>query len=166
MTSPVVICGAPHVTEPPLMQHTTYNCNQSPTFISLFIPGFISILSNIPILYISRSRSSWLDITASMAANTRYQPAPQRDSFEEAQYAQAPPSYEATAEAPRSEDDNVPDDFKVCFYISWYWVSSMLMDQSLAEPLQRARCPSGCSLFGRCILSCKRFTILRSRCFC
>lgn len=52
-----------------------------------------------------------------MAANTRYQPAPQRDSFEEAQYAQPPPSYDATAEAPRSEDDNVPDDFKVCLQI-------------------------------------------------
>ncbi|KAF9891237.1 hypothetical protein FE257_004801 [Aspergillus nanangensis] len=49
-----------------------------------------------------------------MAANTRYQPAPQRDSFEEP-YTQAPPSYQATAESsqqPRSEDDNVPDDFK------------------------------------------------------
>lgn len=51
-----------------------------------------------------------------MAANTRYEPAPQRDSFEERGYTQPPPSYQATAEysqAPRSEDDNVPDDFKV-----------------------------------------------------
>ncbi len=49
-----------------------------------------------------------------MAANARYEPAPQRDSFEDQQYSQAPPSYQATAEpAPRSEDDNVPDDFKV-----------------------------------------------------
>ncbi|EEA23912.1 hypothetical protein TMatcc_006984 [Talaromyces marneffei ATCC 18224] len=47
-----------------------------------------------------------------MAANTRYQAAPQRDSFEDVQYAHPPPSYDATAEAPRSEDDNVPDDFK------------------------------------------------------
>ncbi|OKL61239.1 hypothetical protein UA08_03858 [Talaromyces atroroseus] len=47
-----------------------------------------------------------------MAANTRYQPAPQRDSFEEAQFSQPPPSYDATAETPRTEDDNVPDDFK------------------------------------------------------
>ncbi|OJJ57087.1 hypothetical protein ASPSYDRAFT_59490 [Aspergillus sydowii CBS 593.65] len=48
-----------------------------------------------------------------MAANARYEPAPQRDSFEDQQYSQAPPSYQATAEpAPRSEDDNVPDDFK------------------------------------------------------
>ncbi|KAH8701765.1 Bax inhibitor family protein [Talaromyces proteolyticus] len=49
-----------------------------------------------------------------MAANARYQPAPQRDSFEEP--AQAPPaygSYDSTAATePRSEDDNVPDDFK------------------------------------------------------
>ena len=54
-----------------------------------------------------------------MAANAKYQPAPQRDSFEEHNYTQAPPSYQAEASnaplfgAPRSEDDNVPDDFKV-----------------------------------------------------
>lgn len=51
-----------------------------------------------------------------MAANTRYQNVPQRDSFEEAGYSQPPPSYQAEP-APgdsRSEDDNVPDDFKVC----------------------------------------------------
>ncbi|KAJ5176892.1 Protein lifeguard 4 [Penicillium canariense] len=48
-----------------------------------------------------------------MAANARYQPAPQRDSFEDQPYTQAPPSYQATADPqPRSEDDNVPDDFK------------------------------------------------------
>ncbi|KAL2013620.1 hypothetical protein VTN00DRAFT_1145 [Thermoascus crustaceus] len=51
-----------------------------------------------------------------MAANARYEPAPQRDSFEErTPYTQAPPSYQASAEfpdAPRSEGDNVPDDFK------------------------------------------------------
>ncbi len=55
-----------------------------------------------------------------MAANTKYQPASQRDSFEESNYTQAPPSYQAEAQgndgllgAPRGEDDNVPDDFKV-----------------------------------------------------
>ena len=53
-----------------------------------------------------------------MAANTKYQPAPQRDSFDEPSYSQAPPSYQAEANdpmlgAPRGEDDNVPDDFKV-----------------------------------------------------
>lgn len=50
-----------------------------------------------------------------MAANARYEPAPQRDSFEGQGYTQAPPSYQATAQEPqpRSEDDNVPDDFKV-----------------------------------------------------
>lgn len=50
-----------------------------------------------------------------MAANTRYEPAPQRDSFEEP-YTQGPPSYQATAEPepePRTEYDNLPDDFKV-----------------------------------------------------
>lgn len=52
-----------------------------------------------------------------MAANTKYQPAPQRDSLdEEAGYSQAPPSYQADAPQPgeaRDEDDNLPDDFKV-----------------------------------------------------
>ena len=49
-----------------------------------------------------------------MAANARYEPAPQRDSFEDSSFTQAPPSYQATAEpAPRSEGDNLPDDFKV-----------------------------------------------------
>ncbi|KAI9719563.1 MAG: hypothetical protein M1812_003334 [Candelaria pacifica] len=55
-----------------------------------------------------------------MAANTKYQPAPQRDSFDEPAYTQAPPSYQAEASgpsdgllgAPRSSDDNIPDDFK------------------------------------------------------
>ncbi|KAI9930048.1 hypothetical protein ASPWEDRAFT_99581 [Aspergillus wentii DTO 134E9] len=51
-----------------------------------------------------------------MAANTKYEPAPQRDSFEEGPaYSQPPPSYQAAPEfssAPRSEGDNVPDDFK------------------------------------------------------
>ncbi|KXT11241.1 hypothetical protein AC579_6989 [Pseudocercospora musae] len=53
-----------------------------------------------------------------MAANTKYTPAPQRDSFEEQQaapqYPQAPPSYQAEPllGTPRGEDDNVPDDFK------------------------------------------------------
>jgi protein lifeguard len=56
-----------------------------------------------------------------MAANTKYQPAPQSDPFEEQDYTSAPPSYQAessTAQpdvlgSPRGEDDNIPDDFKV-----------------------------------------------------
>ena len=55
-----------------------------------------------------------------MAANSKYQSAPQRDSFEEGNYSQAPPSYQAESHtddgvlgAPRGENDNVPDDFKV-----------------------------------------------------
>jgi hypothetical protein len=60
-----------------------------------------------------RSICTFINIANEMAANARYEPAPQRDSFEDQQYSQAPPSYQATAEpAPRSEDDNVPDDFK------------------------------------------------------
>src|SRR4051794_16890596 len=61
--------------------------------------------------------------TNDMAANTKYSPAPQRDSFEEtANYTQAPPSYQAEGSGsqgglyggvPRSSDDNIPDDFKV-----------------------------------------------------
>jgi hypothetical protein len=59
-----------------------------------------------------------------MAATAKYQAAPTRDSFEE-QPTQAPPSYQDNPAAgsssdgvlnygtPRSEDDNVPDDFKV-----------------------------------------------------
>jgi hypothetical protein len=50
-----------------------------------------------------------------MANNTRYQPVPARDSFEEPNsYTQAPPSYQAEPllNEARTEDDNVPDDFK------------------------------------------------------
>ena len=55
-----------------------------------------------------------------MAANARYEPAPQRDSFEDEPYTRAPPSYQATATSPepRTEDDNLPDDFKVSGYPS------------------------------------------------
>lgn len=50
-----------------------------------------------------------------MAANAGYEPAPQRDSFEDRAFTQPPPSYEATEDytSPRTEGDNVPDDFKV-----------------------------------------------------
>lgn len=59
-----------------------------------------------------------------MAGSTKYQAAPQRDSFEESSYSQAPPSYVDEPSAandqatllggPRSSEDNIPDDFKVC----------------------------------------------------
>ena len=53
-------------------------------------------------------------------SNAKYQPAPQRDSFEEesSRYSQAPPSYqEQSPDSPllgaaRTENDNLPDDFK------------------------------------------------------
>ena len=60
-----------------------------------------------------------------MAATAKYQAAPSRDSFDEEQYTQAPPSYQDNPSGssapevtggygtPRQEDDNVPDDFKV-----------------------------------------------------
>lgn len=55
-----------------------------------------------------------------MANNTRYQPAPQRDSLDESHYSQPPPAYQAEDNSdaallsgvPRGEDDNIPDDFK------------------------------------------------------
>ncbi|KAI4140666.1 MAG: hypothetical protein LQ340_007829 [Diploschistes diacapsis] len=55
-----------------------------------------------------------------MAANTKYQPAPRGNSFEEGNYTEAPPSYQAESSlsshglpgAPRQEDDHIPDDFK------------------------------------------------------
>lgn len=56
-----------------------------------------------------------------MAANTKYQRASQRDSFDDtANYTQAPPSYQAAGSRdrdallgePRSSEDNIPDDFK------------------------------------------------------
>lgn len=51
-----------------------------------------------------------------MAATAKYQDVPQRDSFETVGYSQPPPSYQAEPVPgdARSEDDNVPDDFKVC----------------------------------------------------
>jgi hypothetical protein len=54
--------------------------------------------------------------TNKMAATAKYQDVPQRDSFEGAGYSQPPPSYQAEPVPgdARSEDDNVPDDFKVC----------------------------------------------------
>lgn len=53
-------------------------------------------------------------------AGAKYQPASQRDSFDDTNMTEPPPSYQAEASTtaallggvPRSEDDNVPDDFK------------------------------------------------------
>ena len=68
---------------------------------------------SLPLLSLStRAASAVIDV---MVANTKYTPAPQRDSFEEAGYSQAPPSYQAEPliHEARGEDDNLPDDFKV-----------------------------------------------------
>ena len=68
-----------------------------------------------------------------MSGNTKYQPAPQRDSQDETtNYTEPPPSYQVETNSPqdpllgspRSEDDNVPDDFKV----SWMWRGSSHTD--------------------------------------
>lgn len=52
-------------------------------------------------------------------SNSKYQPAPQRDSMDEPDYPHPPPSYQAEASTtallsgvPRGENDNIPDDFK------------------------------------------------------
>jgi hypothetical protein len=52
-------------------------------------------------------------------AGPKYQNVPQRDSFEESSHVQAPPTYQAEdpqqtllSGVPRSENDNLPDDFK------------------------------------------------------
>jgi hypothetical protein len=60
-----------------------------------------------------------------MASTAKYQPAAQQEPDDD--YTHAPPAYGSTAEAssssahdpglfaqPRSSDDNIPDDFKVC----------------------------------------------------
>ena len=69
-------------------------------------------------LFSSRRHCTSYSTYATMAGNTKYQAAPQRDSFDEPSYSQAPPSYQAEASdpmlgGPRGEDDNIPDDFKV-----------------------------------------------------
>ena len=70
------------------------------------------------------SRHRYITLIANTYANTmagpKYQDIPQRDSLDEPQYSQAPPSYDAEASTqaallsgvPRGEDDNLPDDFK------------------------------------------------------
>ena len=52
-----------------------------------------------------------------MAQNSRYERVPVQDGDEAENYTYAPPSYQANSSEPligqaRSEDDNVPDDFK------------------------------------------------------
>jgi hypothetical protein len=77
-------------------------------------------------------------IALTMAANTRYSPAPQRDSFDNtSRYPQAPPSYTdpqpstsdddaALLGGPRAAGDNIPDDFKV-FGICAYGLAMILI---------------------------------------
>lgn len=97
-----------------------------------------------------------------MAANTKYQVAPQRDSLEEPNYTQAPPSYQAEASRdtllgqPRSENDNVPDDFKVSRSCPEF-ESSLLTFGSSGALWPRLRYLSACSLSAKSIPSCERF---------
>jgi hypothetical protein len=95
-----------------------------------------------------------------MAASTKYQPAPQRDSLEESSYAQPPPSYQqddhaALLGAPRSEDDNLPDDFKVRTLMIHIGLNSMLTSPSLVASCQRRLSTSECSLSAKFMPSCK-----------
>ncbi|KAI9836941.1 MAG: hypothetical protein M1838_004944 [Thelocarpon superellum] len=59
-----------------------------------------------------------------MGSNPKYQPTAQRDSLDDPiHYTQPPPSYQAESDepllgSPRSEDDNVPDDFKFGGYVA------------------------------------------------
>lgn len=108
-----------------------------------------------------------------MAANTRYEPAPQRDSLDDPSYSQAPPSYQATAvpaePAPRSEDDNLPDDFKVCTYHAIWRTFTQLERWKLTKshssevPWPKERLTSVCNSFARCTLSCKLNPISKLR---
>lgn len=111
----------PHDRHLPLHKPTLICRNTSTTFYS-------TSSRHLSILSISHLRhQSSLQNPApyfEMAANTKYQAAPQRDSFDEPNYTQAPPSYQAEGSnhdnllgAPRGEDDNVPDDFKVAHSI-------------------------------------------------
>lgn len=55
-----------------------------------------------------------------MAANTKYQPVAARDSLEDERAMPPPPSYQEEVGVPgqaRSEDDNIPDDFKVGYAV-------------------------------------------------
>lgn len=108
-----------------------------------------------------------------MAANTRYEPAPQRDSLDDPSYSQAPPSYQATAvpaePAPRSEDDNLPDDFKVCTHHAIWRAYTQLegwkltKSHSLEVPWPKERLTSVCNSFAKCTLSCKFNPIYKLR---
>lgn len=71
-----------------------------------------------------------------MAGNTKYTAASQRDPDETASYTQAPPSYADEAAndqatllggAPRSSEDNIPDDFKVGFKARRYRTELMIL---------------------------------------
>lgn len=92
-----------------------------------------------------------------MAPNTKYHAAPQRDSFEESSYTQAPPSYQAAGPSdgllgePRGEDDNVPDDFKVSFsdLPSLSQTSPLTFSLSSADPFPKPRSTSACNSFGK-----------------
>jgi hypothetical protein len=103
--------------QPPQVANVIF-CNflrilSSPTFFVLYCTPPVLLRASSTIIHLHRTHFA-------MSANTKYQPAPQRDSLDSPAYTQAPPSYQAETSqnpglfaAPRGEDDNVPDDFKV-----------------------------------------------------
>ena len=88
-----------------------------------------------------------------MAANTKYQPVAARDSFEEGERSMPPPpSYQEESGVPgeaRTEDDNIPDDFKVRRTTTSHCniAAAILIEtsHSSAAPSQKPPCPSACS---------------------
>lgn len=108
-----------------------------------------------------------------MSANTKYTAAPQRDSFDESpRYSQAPPSYvdepsssndQATLlGGPRSSEDNIPDDFKVCVMerrLRSLEMELMVLRSSVARS-QRLRLISEWHSSERSMLFCKLLAIV------
>ena len=99
-----------------------------------------------------------------MAANSKYTPVPSRDSLDDhpgSSYTQPPPSYqqEGLLGASRTENDNIPDDFKVCertlHGLSSDAASIRLTVNSSAEASQRLLWIFACSLSARFMPSCK-----------
>jgi hypothetical protein len=107
-----------HVTWPKAASHPRLIIVATSLLPVSLAPSSLSLIHSAPTISLIDQIPDGLRTT--MAANTRYEPAPQRDSFEDRPYTQAPPSYQAAddfATEPRSEGDNVPDDFKVCLLV-------------------------------------------------
>merc|ERR1712225_39959 len=115
---------------------------------------------------------------STMSGTTKYTAAPQRDSFDEtANYSQAPPSYadqpSSSANdqeallggAPRSSEDNIPDDFKFGGSVSEASIDSHgLCPQSLRYSFCSTYCNCGsefCLLLQRILQICSSSAALQ-----